>query len=314
MIICDSHACPDLSEEADLSHLHKYLESGYSFISLNVGFQPQSLEAIKKNCIAYKHFIDCNPKYFQFAKDVSDIILAKESNKLAISFDIEGLNKSTFNDSQLNVLRSLGIRQISPVYNQNNFLGGGCFDRDLGLTQEGKTFVKLMNHFGMVIDCSHVGEKTAFDIIDASEDPVIFSHSNPKAMNDHSRNISDKVIMGCAEKLGLICINGINLFLKDNVSSPKNIADHIYYVCNLVGSEFVGIGLDYVFDHERTLELVKDNPDSFSEAEQYINVKVTKPEAIKEISNHLENLGLSEKDISNILGENYLRLINSVWR
>jgi len=83
------------------------------------------------------------------------------------------------------MLYTLGVRQMSFAYNQNNGFGAGCFDNDTRLSNLGKSLVKKFNEVGMIIDCSHVGYKTSLEIIDLSEHPIIFSHSNSYKLMNH---------------------------------------------------------------------------------------------------------------------------------
>ncbi len=76
----------------------------------------------------------------------------------------------------------------------NHLAGGGCQDDDCGLTSLGRRIVDEMADCGMIACCSHTGYRTAREVIDYSPDPVIFSHSNPRAVKDHHRNIPDELI------------------------------------------------------------------------------------------------------------------------
>src|SRR3546814_1364261 len=105
-----------------------------------------------------------------------------------------------------------------------------------------------MARVGMVACCSHTGYRTARDVIEYSRNPVIFSHSNPRALFDHPRNIPDDLMLGCARTGGVVCLNGIGIFLGNNDTSTENYFRHMDYAVQLVGAAHVGIGLDYLFD------------------------------------------------------------------
>jgi Membrane dipeptidase (Peptidase family M19) len=93
------------------------------------------------------------------------------------------------------------------AYNSNNLAGGGCQDADCG----------------MIVCCSHAGYRTAREVIDCSANPVIFSHSNPRALRDHARNIPDDLMRSCAARGWVIGINGIDLFLDENRPMSRHI-------------------------------------------------------------------------------------------
>src|SRR3546814_3545213 len=83
------------------------------------------------------------------------------------------------------------------AYNRNNMLGGGCQDEDIGLTAQGRRVLDEMKRVGMVLCCTHTGERTAREATEYMEQPVIFSHSNPRVSHDHPRNITDEQIRAC---------------------------------------------------------------------------------------------------------------------
>ena len=99
----------------------------------------------------------------------------------------------------------------------------------------------------MVKCCSHTGYRTAREILDSTDRPVIFSHSNPRALRDHPRNIPDDLIRACAATGGVVGINGVGLFLGTGPPTAEVIVRNIDYVAQLVGAAHAGLGLDYMF-------------------------------------------------------------------
>jgi len=286
-ILWDAHACPSLEMGCDLSPLLKYLEHGYQFVSINAGFDPQPMGDVIALINHYTSFIEKTPN-ITLANSMDDVISAQNNNMLAVAFDIEGLGPFQQDFSGLKKIKDMGVKQIGLSYNKPNLAGGGCQETDDGLSSLGHDFVGELNHLGLVIDCSHVGEKTAEQVIAISSSPVVFFHSNPSELNNHYRNISDELIKQCANKGGVIGLNGINLFLKDGSISEANFVDHFDYLYKLVGEEHVGIGFDYVFDFEETLELVKKYPENFDNPEQYLSVQILSPFKIQNIISELE--------------------------
>ena len=109
------------------------------------------------------------------------------------------------------------------AYNSNNLAGGGCQDDDCGLTSFGRRIIDEMADCGMIVCCSHAGYRTAREVIDCSANPVIFSHSNPRALRDHARKIPDALMRSCAARGWVIGINGIDLFLDENRPMSRHI-------------------------------------------------------------------------------------------
>ena len=148
--------------------------------------------------------------------------------------NIEGGNSLLGCSSMVSLYYELGVRWMLFTYNRNNALAGGCGDEDGELTDFGREVLREMEHVGMVVCCSHIGERSAMEIMDLASRPVIFSHSNPGAVWPQARNISDDALRACARTGGVIGINGIGIFLGDNDASTELIARHIDYVVDLV--------------------------------------------------------------------------------
>src|SRR5690606_36645690 len=129
--------------------------------------------------------------------------------------------------SLVSLYYELGVSWMLIAYNRNNAAGSGCQDEDRGLTDFGRMVIDEMTRVGMIVCCSHTGYRTAREVIDYSKNPVIFSHSNPRALRDHPRNIPDELMKACAARGGVVGINGIGLFLGENDNSTEAIVRHI---------------------------------------------------------------------------------------
>ena len=144
---------------------------------------------------------------------------------------------------------ALGIRHMLMAYNCKNLVGDGCTERtDNGLSRFGVALIEEMNRVGMIVDATHTGYRTTMDTFEVSKDPVIFSHSNPSALWDIPRNIKDDQIKASVKSGGVICVNGVDIFLGMDDDLIGMMIKHMVYVAELVGPEYVGIGTDYVAD------------------------------------------------------------------
>jgi membrane dipeptidase len=126
----------------------------------------------------------------------------------------------------------------------------GCHEpRNGGLTAYGRQLVARLDEVGVIVDLSHCGERTSFDVMDTPlRRPPIFSHSNARALFDHERNITDRQIKTCAARGGYVGISGVGMFLGvAGPHLPDAIAEHAAHVASLVGADRVGLGLDFMF-------------------------------------------------------------------
>src|SRR5262249_40884411 len=142
--------------------------------------------------------------------------------------------------AMLGLYRSLGVRQIHLAYNRDNSIAGGCHGKDQPLTELGRRAVDEINRVGLIMDCSHSGYRTSMDVMQRSSRPVVFSHSNAKALKGHARNIADDQIRACAKTGGVVCLSGIGIFLGANDISTDTFLRHVDHVVELVGVDHVG--------------------------------------------------------------------------
>src|SRR4029077_7052625 len=142
------------------------------------------------------------------------------------------------------------------------------------------------------------------------------SHSNPRALWDHKRNIWDDQIKACARKGGVVPFNGVNGFLCGATPTAELVARNIDYVVQLVGAEHVGIGLDYVHDLSELPAIYEKHPEAWPgyTAEDMTSSRFLEPEKLPEIVDLLVAKGYAEEDIGGIAGGNLMRLAGMVWK
>ncbi len=314
-IIWDAHACFPLRFDADLSDLQRYKQAGIHYTSINVGMDYNSIEEVLRVIANFRYWIAQHASDYILVQSTADISDAVANNKMALSFDLEG-SVPLMNDLHMvSCFYNLGVKQMLLAYNADNSAAGGCWGKDnLGLSHFGCELVQEMNRVGMVLDLSHMSVAASFDAIDISTQPVVFSHSNPKSLADHPRNITDEQIEACAKTGGVIGINGIGRFLGNNDTSTQRVVEHIDYVVNLVGDEHVGIGLDYQIDIDELLAYKKAHPEIYPPEDSAVEPRYVAPEQFPEIIVELRARHYSEIAIANIMGENFLRIAKQVWQ
>jgi membrane dipeptidase len=311
-LVWDTHACFRLHPDADLSELRRYRESGVNFVSLNIGMDLNSFENTMQVLVRYRSYIASHPDEYVLALTVDEVRKAKESGKLAIAFDLEGSEPLLGNLNMISLYYDLGVRQMLLAYNKDNRASGGCMEGNIGLTDFGRDVIREMNRVGMVVDVSHMGYRATMEAFKVSTAPVIFSHSNPNGLREHARNISDEQIKACAKTGGVVGINGIGDFLGG--TSSELIVQNIEYVMNLVGPDHVGLGLDYVIDKQELIEYVSTYPDIFPPEKIKDYLSFVEPEQFPEFTELLYQKGHSENVIRGILGGNFLRVAEQVWK
>lgn len=246
-----------------------------------------------------------NPQKIQLSRSFTEIQQAVHQNKIAACIALEG---GTAIDSDLGKLQYFydrGVRYMSLTWNDSPEWASSAKDEQdinykgtLGLNDFGKQVIRKMNALGMMIDVSHSGEKTFYDVLDISEKPVIASHSSVYSLCPNRRNLKDAQIKALAKKGGIICINFYPEYLlapeqleKGN-ASLKSVVDHIDYVVTLVGDDYVGLGSDF--------DGIPSVPDGLGDVSK-----------MPLITKELVKRGYSTSSVRKILGGNLLRVFNA---
>ena len=316
-IVWDNHACMPLRhfDETFLPQLERCRQAGFTVVTLNVGFGELTAVDHLRMLAHFRHWLKARPEQYRIVEGVDDITDAKKSGQLAVCFDIEGMNAIEDQLSFIQLYYDLGVRWMLIAYNKNNRAGGGCQDQDGGLTEFGRKAIVEMARVGMVPCCSHTGYRTARETIDHSPKPVIFSHSNPRALWDHPRNVPDDVLRACAARGGVVGINGIGIFLGQNDNSTETMVRAIDHTVQLLGDDHVGLGLDYCFDTAELDEYVANNPTMFPPSMGYDRgIKMVEPERLPALVDALMAKGYSSGSLSKILGGNLLRIARGAWK
>lgn len=316
-LVWDNHTCmPHDTSNAFMPQLERYRALGVDVAILNIGDAETDLETQMRVAAAYRHWIKAHSNHFTLISTADDILRAKGEGKLAIAFDVEGAYAMGDDIAVLQLYYDLGVRWMLMAYNKGNEVGGGCHDEvDKGLTPFGYEVIAEMDRLGIIKCCSHTGYRTSMDVLEASKLPVIFSHSNPRALKAHPRNIPDELMLACARTGGVQCINGIGAFLGDNDVSIETFVRHIDYAVQLIGPAHVGLGIDYCFDLEGMTQMLLDRRATWPAGFGYTaEIKIMDIDQIPKITEALLKLGYSEANIRGILGENMLRVAREVWK
>ncbi len=287
--------------------------SGYDVVSLTLGFDLTSLPEMVRKIAKERAYFLTHSDDFVLVERADDIERAKREDKLGIIFHIQGTNPVNTDINMVATYYQLGIRHMLMAYNLRNAVGDGCKERtDEGLSRFGVQLVEEMNRVGMVVDCTHTGHKTTMDTMEVSKAPVVFSHSNAKALKEHPRNIADDQIKACAKTGGVIGVNGVGIFLGDNDNSTENQIRHVDHIVQLTGPEHVGFALDLAL-HSATSAPGALNPPAAGDV-PWPDIKYVQPEQMPAFTEGLLKQGYKEADVANILGGNWLRIAKQVWK
>ena len=258
---------------------------------------PSYKNSFQRACNIIKHFEEQLYKHHEKliqVKSKEDIEEVRRKNKIGCLLTIENGSAIENNLENIEYFYKKGVKIMSITWNEDNLLGcGASTKQDIGLTEFGKKYIKKLNEKKIIVDVSHSSEKTFWDTIKISEKPIVATHSCCYSLCQHPRNLKDEQIKAIAERQGIIGICYCTSFLSETgIAGTKEIAEHIAYIANLVGIDYVGLGSD--FDG-----LEKDNiPKDLKSIGQ-----------INNLIQELYNIGFHKNEIEKIIGENWIKIL-----
>ena len=255
-------------------------------------------------------------------RTADDVLQAKRDGRTAVFLGWQNASPIENDLDRLALFYELGVRVIQVTYNERNLLGNGCYERvDDGLTNFGLDAVAIMNELGILVDLSHVGDRTTLDTIEASQKPVAFTHANAREFVDHVRNKPDDALRALAERGGVVGANAWPSFLRKGYESTlADYADAIDDLVERVGIDHVGIGTDFCQDQPHSFfqwifaqqgtkirEIPIPIPDPHYHPQDFES-----PDKMPGLATELMGRGYTAEDTSKVLGGNFLRLFREV--
>ncbi|MDC7124618.1 MAG: dipeptidase [Spirochaetales bacterium] len=236
------------------------------------------------------------PEHFGIAFTSDDIKKNINMGRCSAILTIEDGRMINGDISMLPFFYDAGVRVIGLTWNYSNYIGfPNSPDPDkmsLGLTDFGKEAVYEMNKLGIIVDVSHLSDGGFLDVAEVSSKPFIASHSNCRALCNHPRNLTDKMIKTLATHGGITGLNFCPMFLSNdgkNNSRVEDLCRHIIHLINTGGEDCVALGTDF---------------DGISG-----EFEIGQPTEMKKLFMTLEQKGLSERQLEKLAYGNVLRVL-----
>jgi membrane dipeptidase len=284
---------------------------------------------------------DNYPSWVRFATSTAGIRAAVAENRRAILIGIEGGHAIEDSLDLLRAFYRFGARYMTLTHtNTNNWADSSTDEaKHNGLTPFGKQVVLEMNRLGMLVDISHVADKTFYDVIEVSKAPVIASHSSSRALASAPRNMTDDMLVALAKNGGVAMVNFYPVFLSDEVAKASKARDEkVKPDIAALKAKDPNEGPEY---QEGVRKLMEANPlpkVSWTVIVDHIDhmVKVagidhvgigsdfdgigSVPEGMEDVSKlpaipaELKRRGYSDADIRKIMGGNFMRVFGEAER
>ncbi|MDQ6665174.1 MAG: dipeptidase [Acidobacteriota bacterium] len=283
-----------------------YVAADYAKESHSANRALQMIDTVRHDIVARY------PQDFQLALSAADIEAAHKNGRIAALMGLEGGHAVEDSVRLVRDFYALGIRYMTLTHNNTNRWADSSGDAKMaavehhnGLTDLGRQIVREMNRLGMIVDISHVADKTFWDALETSSAPIFASHSSCRAISNIARNMTDEMIVALAKKGGVIQINfGCDFLSQSSADAVRahqktvraqlsGVVANIDHVVKIAGIDAVGIGSDF--------DGVKCVPVGLDDVSKFPN-----------LTRALLEKGYSAEDIRKIYGENTLRLMRAV--
>lgn len=292
----------------------QYAGAGFDFIQCHPAGDDHNIAQAVQRIARLRRDVRTREDVCVLVESVADLHRAKREGKLAVGIQLEGFRCIERNLDMIDAYYALGVRLCHPIFNITNSIGGGCSDGDeIGLTRFGRRVLERMNEVGMVVDGAHAGHRAQLDMLELSSAPVVCTHHGIRAIHPHFRNLTDDIIRGCAATGGVVGITGAGYYL-GGMPTPELLFRHVDYAVQMVGGDHVGLGLDWTADTARLERAFAASPDVWGSLDQWQPLAFCSPDMLVPLVGLMERAGYGDTAITGIIGGNWLRVANAVWK
>lgn len=269
-----------------------------AYVGVNYIDERQSAHRALQMIDTIRHdIVGKNPRHFALATTAAEIEDARKQGRIAALIGVEGGHAIEDDLRLLRQFHNLGVRYLSFTHTRHLAWAGSSGEvGNPGLNDFGRSVVAEMNRLGMMIDVSHISDKTLADTLAVTRAPVFASHSSCRALANVPRNLTDAEIRAIAKGGGVIMVNFYCQFLTGRPKSKATIDDvvaHIDHVRKIGGIGAIGLGSDF--------DGIDCAPTGLEDVSKLPN-----------LTRKLLEKGYSERDIHQIYGGNFLRFMRAV--
>ena len=233
--------------------------------------------------------VDKNSDLISIAYSVDEIEENRANGKMSAILTLEGTAGIDYNPALLEDLWAIGFRVTSLGWNERNPLTGSNVTGG-GLTDLGREYVKEAQRLGMRVDVSHISDEGFWDIMKITEAPILATHSNSRAVHNHSRNLTDDMFRAIRETGGVAGYNACRDFTGEN-PNLDTVCDHILHFMELdPDGKHIALGGD--------LDGVEAMPDGFEGVQSYPT-----------LARKLLDRGLTEENVMDFFWNNAIRVM-----
>jgi len=208
----------------------------------------EALRQILKQVYKYHDEMSQYQEFVYPVLNYEDIDLDNEANKIGCVLHLEGADALGPDAEILFLLHRLGLRSLGLTWNNRNQLADGVGEEPGagGISKKGREIVRLIDSLGIILDLSHASIRSFYDALELYQKPVLVSHANARAICNHRRNLDDSQLEALAANGGVIGINQVPDFIKEDSKPGMNhLLDHMVYIAEKIGVKHLALGSDF---------------------------------------------------------------------
>lgn len=302
------------------SYEERLIQCGWTAMNSTIVSEPsytptweEALQAIYENLL----YFEMTP-YAKHIECAADIRAAKRDGQFGVILGLQSPSCIEQDRSRIRLLHKLGLRVLQLTYMERNYLGDGCLEpENRGLSHFGIQVVRECNRLGMLIDCSHVGIQTTIDAAMQSQDPIVISHTAVRSITENPRCVTDEQMKAVASRGGVVGMTAFAPLVRyDRRPTLEDFLDHFDYSIELLGEDHVGLATD-MFDGKSRINWATpwyypEVTRGASHGALGVEGFASKADLANLVAGMLRR-GYSRQSIKKILGENWMRVLETVW-
>lgn len=207
----------------------------------------RTLRLVLKQLLKFNQEMEANKDLIKQIRTYTDISATNQAGKIGAVLHLEGAECLGDDLDIFYLLYGAGLRSVGLTWNARNQFASGVSegDADGGLSKLGRKLTEAMDHWGVIMDLSHMSKKSFYDTMEYYSKPLLVTHANSFSLCPHPRNLDDEQLKSLAEHGGLIGITQVADFVSLERKDHDAMIDHMVYIADLIGVEYLALGSDF---------------------------------------------------------------------
>lgn len=241
-----------LASNAAHIDLGRMLGAGYGWCQCFAAFIPDGLGTQRSWRVFetvrdyFRSQLEQHDRLIEQVRDARDIRRIVDEGKCAAVFTVEGGSFIEGDVSRVHEIADAGVKMLTLTWNGKNAIASGNQTAE-GLTQFGRQVIAALEERGVVVDVSHLNDRSFWDVVEAATRPFAASHSNARSVCGHPRNLTDDQVRVLVERGGIVGLNFCCDFLRDDGAdpAPDDVLRHVDRFLSLGAEHALALGSDY---------------------------------------------------------------------